>query len=734
MKSYSDVTSLTLTHEQLALGFEQTDKGLWQSELNTASNLKGIVPPRPAPPFQLSIAGKPYGTLSSMVSGMTGLPDEMKMTTQEIQGDTLLLGYVHEKLNLTVEVHMQFIPGVSVIRQRTIVRNLSEQPITITHLSSASPQGIAGDGIRPWSHSKKIKVHYCRQTWNGEGQWRSGSLEELGLYPTSTHPTASSIHWSSVGSQSTSRYLPMLIIEDLETSKVWFTQIETTSNWHLELGYRGSTINKGGLFLHADGADERYGGWYHVLGEGESYESVPVAYGCCTGGFNQAIRQLTKYRRDTLKPALPTGMSVYPLVFNDYMNCLWADPTEEKLRRQIDAAADCGADFYCIDAGWFASLKQNWGQGLGDWIPSKDRFGKQGLKGIFDYIRSKNLGIGIWIEMEVCGEEAALAHKPDSWFLVRHGERVGGGPRWFLNFSNPEVRQYIDQVITSLIDLGATLIRNDCNDCIGSGDNRDGQSAASGLLQNMRDFYSFIDEVRMKHPHILLENCSSGGMRSDYGMLSHFHLHSTSDQEHYADNPSIISGLLAAVLPEQAEFWAYPYPLVYDQMGNPGLVHTPSYIESMSSGEQTIFNMVNGLCGNMYLSGRIDAADSLNKQLIQEGTHLYKQYRSYLHQSYPVWPLGFVQIGNKQAWNCVGFADEEDGRLLLAVWRLGSAEPYQEITIPGWNGAEATLTQIYPVSEQFAVPASYNSYLGSLTVHFPLTNQARYFELRKIDR
>ena len=43
-----------------------------------------------------------------------------------------------------------------------------------------------------------------------------------------------------------------------------------------------------------------------------------------------------------------------PVIFNDYMNCLFGDPTTEKELPLIDAAAECGCEYYVIDAGWYA--------------------------------------------------------------------------------------------------------------------------------------------------------------------------------------------------------------------------------------------------------------------------------------------------------------------------------------------------------------------------------------------
>ncbi|WP_108991095.1 alpha-galactosidase [Paenibacillus agaridevorans] len=727
-----DQSFVQCLHEKMVLRFEQTENGYCQSLLNTDDGRMAPVPIA-LPGFQLAIAGMPHGALSSMVSGMTSLPSEMKLESmKQIDDQRLVFLYFHDKLQLSVEVEMHFIPNAAVIRQSTTVRNNSNRPVVLTHLSSTSIQGIATDGCRPWYDKNKIRVHYCRQSWNGEGQWRSGDLEELGLFPSSVHGIGAAIHFASYGSQSTSRYLPMIVLEDMETGKSWYMQIETSANWHIEVGYRGtSAFNKGALFLHADGASERYGGWTHELLPGESFTAVPVAVGCCMGDFTDAVKQLTKYRRSFLKPS-HGGESESPLIFNDYMNCLWADPTKDKLIPQIDAAAAAGAECYCIDAGWFAKANQSWGTGLGDWKPSEDRFGDEGLQGIFDYIRQKGLRIGIWLEMEVCGEDAELGQKPDSWFLMRNGARVGGGPRWFLNFTNPEVTAYLHQIIDQLVGMGASLIRNDCNDCIGNGDDHIASSAADGLIQNMRAFYAFIEEVKTRHSHILLENCGSGGMRSDYGILSRFHLHSTSDQEAYYNNPSIIGGLLAAILPEQAGFWTYPYPLLFHEKEQQQLLTTQDYQSNMSDGEQTIFNMINGMCGSMYLSGHIEAADELNWKLIQEGVALYKRERKHIRQAYPVWPIGFTRLNDKNGWACVGLASEDQSRILLAVWRLGSAESYIELQLPNEKGNRKTsIKQLYPSGEQYQVRTYYNTYSCKLTVHLPQSFQARYFEVTR---
>ncbi|MHB1357444.1 MAG: glycoside hydrolase family 36 protein [Anaerolineae bacterium] len=720
-----------IEHQGMVLDYLRAEHEMRLLALNTDRERRERIPGVAYPQFLAALTGRPYGFQGATVSGYASLPLEMLLESCQQSAEELTLCYRHKGTGLVVLVHLQFIPGTAVIRQVNTALNEGTQPITLTQFSSTCLQGLASDGVRGWSDPAKLRLHYCRQAWEGEGQWRQDGLEELGLYHTSVHPCGTAIHVHSLGSYSTASYLPMAVLEDLETHKVWYWQIETSTSWHYEVGYRASwTDDAGGLFMDADAASERYTGWYKTLAPGESFTSVPVAYGCCNGGFEQAVQALTDYRRSTLKPS-PTGYDELPLVFNDYMNCLWGNPTAERLLPLIDAAADVGAEAFCIDAGWFAPASSGWGNGLGDWQPSADRFGADGLAGILRYITAKELVPGAWLEFEVCGESAALGDKPDDWFLQLHGKRIGGGSRWFLNLSNPEVRAYLHGVFDRLVAMGVGYIKNDYNECTGPGVGNLGVGEADGLLQHIRAVYSFVDEVRARHPRLIIENCGSGAMREDYGALSHFHLQSSSDQEIHTLYPAVLAGSLAAVLPEQLGVWAFPWPLLFKQMQDPAVLTSEAYRHQMADGEQTIFNMVSGLCGNLYLSGRIDCADEVNLALIREAIALYKQERPFIRRSHPVWPLGMPRFNDTTGWVSVGLANEDDSRILLAVWRLGSAEAEHTLHFARLAGRRVQVSQLYPARQPHAA-AHFAMEDGSLTVALVQPNSARYFELRTL--
>lgn len=102
------------------------------------------------------------------------------------------------------------------------------------------------------------------------------------------------------------------------------------------------------------------------------------------------MASLTSYRR-RIRRVNEDNIKL-PVIFNDYMNCLWGKPTAEKEFPMIDAAARAGCEYYCIDAGWYAD--GDWWDSVGEWEVSSKRFPK-GLKEVTDYVKSKGMVPGV---------------------------------------------------------------------------------------------------------------------------------------------------------------------------------------------------------------------------------------------------------------------------------------------------------------------------------------------------
>ena len=94
----------------------------------------------------------------------------------------------------------------------------------------------------------------------------------------------------------------------------------------------------------------------------------------------------------------------------------WAPFThkiDEKLIYELaDAAAECGIEEFIIDDGWQDSY--------GDWGIDKKKF-PNGLKPVFDYIKSKGMKPGVWISLGAAEAKSRVYREHPEW-LVRKAD------------------------------------------------------------------------------------------------------------------------------------------------------------------------------------------------------------------------------------------------------------------------------------------------------------------------
>ena len=302
-----------------------------------------------------------------------------------------------------------------------------------------------------------------------------------------------------------------------------------------------------------------------------------------------------------------------------------------------------------------------------------------------------------------------------------------------MDFRQPVVRDHLMEVFDNLYSMGVRFIKNDYNHSTGIGiDPLNGadESMAEALRGHTEAFYAFVDEVISTHPGLMIENCGSGAMRCDHTTLSHFHIQSTSDQEYYDRYPSILQGMLAVMPPERAGIWAYPYPVDFHQMPAQGDVYpltdenVGNTVVSCADGWQTAYNMVSGMMGAMYISGRICYADDLNKKLIADAISIYKENRATLAGAVPVYPTGLSWMSDN-GYATLGLLNKAEGRLLLAVWQTRTEDTDTTVDLTPYLTDNATITRTYPDLAGFG--CSLND--GSLTVAFPEGNCAAYIEI-----
>lgn len=605
-----------------------------------------------------------------------------------------------EETGLVVTSHYQFYDGIAVVRAWTTLYNGGKEDLGIEYVSSFAITGIEKEGIR--LPEDKLELWIPHNGWQRELHWNRYRLDELGMsstQPEAIRRTSKTIGINNAGNWSTKEYIPMGYLYNEEAGSALYWQIEHNGSWYWEIADQD-----GHLYLKLSGPTEHQSHWWKNLTPGESFESVPVSVGSLIGGFDEAMGELTKYRRAIRRPNADNEN--LPVIFNDYMNCLFADPTTEKELPLIEAAKEAGCEYYVIDAGWYAD--GFWWDYVGEWLPSAKRF-PNGLEEVTNRIVEKGMVPGVWLELEVMGIKSPLADQvPEDWYFIRHGKKVSDRSRYQLDFRNPAVQKYASDVIDRLVrDYRVGYIKMDYNIEPGIGTEIGADSFGEGLLGHERAYLEWLQGIFEKYPQLVIENCSSGGLRMDYAMLSRYSIQSTSDTEDYIKYSTIAANAPSALTPEQAAVWSYPLKEGDD--------------------EEAIFNMVNAMLLRIHQSGHLAQISRERFALVKEGIDYYKKIRRDLRQGLPFWPLGPASY--QDGWASVAIVSGK--KTYMAVWRRGSQE--STVTLPHkcLRGKKAEAVCAYPADGQ-GCRFAWNNTLGELTVELSEKISARIFEITEL--
>ena len=600
---------------------------------------------------------------------------------------------------LKVINYYQLFDNTPVIRSWVTLENAGEGDLGIEYVSSFALTGINQAGDLTGNYAEDNVFYVANNDWTAEAQWKANTLKDAGLdyWVDGEKGQASSkrISITNNSSWSCSEYSPNGILVNKRTGQAAIWQIENNGAWHYEL----TDIGAGNLLaIRLSGPEEYDNHWWKNLKAGESFTTIPVAFGQLNGDFEAALDAMTTYRRAIRRPNKDNQQ--LPVIFNDYMNGLSGDPTTAKEKPLIDAAAAAGCEYYVVDCGWYAP--GYWWDSVGESQPSTERF-PNGITEVIDYIRSKGMVPGLWLEIEVMGIKCPLADQlPDDWFFTRHGKRVIDSDRYHLDFTNPAVRKYADEVVDRLVkQYGVGYIKMDYNITTGIGTDHDADSYGDGLLKHNRAYLKWLDQVFQRYPDLVIENCGSGGMRHDYAMLQRHSIQSMSDQTDYLRNGNIAAVGGSVVAPEQCAIWSYPLKDGDD--------------------EEVIFNMVNAMLVRIHQSGLLNEVTGHRLALVKEGIASYKQYRDKIPTMLPIWPTGLSALDD--SWFSYGLKDENT--IYLAIWRGKGGDTTTTINLEKYGQVNA-VEQIFPKADNLTTYTITNNHL---TVEFPREKVARLYKI-----
>jgi alpha-galactosidase len=601
---------------------------------------------------------------------------------------------------ITVISHFMAYPDLPVIRSTTTVRNDSKQTISLQQVSSMVIGGISLPSSEWW---KDCRVSFANSTWFREAQWQTVPLPSVGLDDTGAadfkyDSSNECFAVSNQGTFSTGGHLPMGALTRLDDSVSWLWQIEHNGSWRWEIGdFRDS------LYVAASGPLDQNHSWTKRLAPGESFTSVPAAVCLVNYKLEAAFAALTNYRRRIRRPH--ADHERLPIIFNDYMNCLMGDPTEDKIAALIEPAARSGAEYFVIDCGWY-SEDDGWWETVGEWEPSKKRF-PSGLQTTMGKIKAAGMIPGLWIEPEVIGVSSPAVDKlPREAYFERDGQRIVERDRFQLDFRHPAVIERMDKILDRLVgEFGAGYFKFDYKIGVTQGTDINSSSPGDGLLEHSRAYLAWVRKLLDRYPHVVIENCSSGAQRTDYAMLAVHPIQSTSDQQDPIRYAAIAASVPTAITPEQSATWAYPQPGWSDELN--------------------ALTVVNSFLGRIHLSGPLDRLSPHQCQLITEGMNVYKSIRADLRHGVPFWPLGVP--GWHDEWICLGI--RSGSRRYISVWRRAGETSSITLPIREAAGIELQAECLYPT--QLPSRASWDMVVGGLSVLLPAAPSARLFRLKE---
>ncbi|MFJ9583306.1 alpha-galactosidase [Streptomyces acidicola] len=539
---------------------------------------------------------------------------------------------------LTAFVELSSPTGLPVLRSRVRLRNEGTQPLVLQSVSSLLLGGLPSPDA--------LDVHRARNDWLAECRWYTEPLRDTVAdihVDAHQHDSRAALVLTGRGSWPTDGHLPMGALTERAGGRTWLWQIESPAGWRWDLGERAH-----GTYLALNGPTDAEHQWRVRLTPGEEFTTIPAAL-ALGSGLDDAMGALTSYRRAVRHPH--PDHTALPVVFNDYMNTLMGDPTTEKLLPLIDAAADAGAEYFCIDSGWYDDDTEGWWDSVGEWLPSPRRFPDGGLRAVLDRIRERGMVPGLWLEPEVVGVRSPIASAlPPEAFFQRDGVRLTEQGRHQLDLRHPAGRAHLDKTVDRIVgDWGVGYLKLDYNIVVDPGTCAPGDaSPGSGLLGHAHAYLDWLSGVLDRYPGLVVENCASGGMRMDGATLAVTQLQSTSDQQDPLRLPPIAAAAPTAVPPEQGAVWAYPQPEYDDDL--------------------ITFTLGGALLGRVHLSGHLDRMSEHQLGLVRDAVGTYKAIRADLARAVPFWPLGLP--GWTDEWLALGMR-APGGPSYVSVWRRG---------------------------------------------------------------
>ncbi|WP_135554670.1 alpha-galactosidase [Paenibacillus cymbidii] len=333
-------------------------------------------------------------------------------------------------------------------------------------------------------------------------------------------------------------YNPYFIVKNEASGESCFIALGWSENYTAEFAL--DRVNRALSFhIGPDGPKP-----LRVIAPGETVSSPKVHIAMLRGNLDQAVAGWHGHVRQSVLPPRPAGKNMYTVAGRV------VEKPGDWILREVDIAAEMGAEAFMVDAGWYGNQFGAWWKLRGDWNEG-DFLPEGGLRAIGDYVRQKGMLFGMWMEPECLTEQSeTFAAHPDWKLKADHSGTAA--PYKMIDLANPEAARHVEDAILRVIgDYKLDFYKTDYNQRVPEGGLhiRDGY-AENEAWRHYEVIYGIYDRVLETFPGTVLESCAAGGGRLDLGIMSRFHYGCQSDFSYFPRSIRAINGLTLFLPPE----------------------------------------------------------------------------------------------------------------------------------------------------------------------------------------
>jgi alpha-galactosidase len=476
-----------------------------------------------------------------------------------------------------------------------------------------------------------------------------------------TVPESGVVDLTTEGGRSSNKDLPFFLVHNNAREEGVFVAFGWSGQWKASVE---RDVSKGMLALTGKIPELDI-----ALEPGEDLPGPTILVGFYQGTVADGSNRLRRLIRTAYTPKL-AGLEVSPTTTYATWFGIWMTLDDALLRKLADAAATVGQEYFMLDAGWHSSSKENFAEDSGNWYEADRKRFPHGLAPMAEYVRSRNLKFGLWIEPERVAPGSPLAREHPDWVLWAHEKEPESIFSEFnknygvLDLGRPEVQRWVRELLDHHIrESGLQYLRLDMNIDPLPYWNAADSARRRGItqLRYVQGLYAVLDWIRERHPEVVLDGCASGGRRIDLEMARRFHTFWISD---HTTDPAIVRYHLHGInyfLPGNFANVQYTLPTP-DQ----------SHFQPDDMGFQSFFG------GAFGTGGRVDRWSPEMRRIANQHIKVHKQIRRYLLEDY--YPLS-DQPRNLESWSGWQFHDPHDQSGFVQTFRTRAPETTRRFAI-----------------------------------------------------